>query len=170
MAATEGGSAGQADGELSSLLGAGAAPAGDLSWTGVMHPAVYITIGLLIIAIPLFLFLVVYRKPAGPREDRGLESEMPAHWSERGYGDGIYGDAAFRRGRVEAAHDDGVEITGEPSDAGYRAHLLRVLKKWRRVGSPGERPSLTRWRHTDGDVARQAQVIEDTDGQAKGLD
>ncbi|MEM7528422.1 MAG: hypothetical protein AAF416_12155 [Pseudomonadota bacterium] len=163
MTAIGGGSAGRADGKLSGLVGDGSPLANDLSWTGAMHPAVYITIGLLIIAVPLFLFLIVYRKPVGPREDRGLESDMPTHWSERGYGDGIYGDAAFRRAHAEGAQTEGVEITGEPADAGYRAHLLKVLTKWRRSGTPGERPALGRWRGHDGDVARQAQVIEGAD-------
>ncbi|MEM7498919.1 MAG: hypothetical protein AAF371_13115 [Pseudomonadota bacterium] len=135
---------GETDQDLTSLLGGDALVVEGLEWTGAMHPAVYVTIGLLIIAVPLFLFLVVYRKPAGPREDTGLQRNIATHWSELGYGDGIYGDAAMRRAHAEMAPGDLPEVSGEPADAGYRSHLSRLLGKWRREGAPGERRLLRR--------------------------
>ncbi|MEM9764147.1 MAG: hypothetical protein AAF968_16835 [Pseudomonadota bacterium] len=135
---------GAADPELTAIFDGAAPIAGDLSWAGPVHPAVYITLGLLVILVPLFLFLVVYRKPAGPRETDGLDREIATHWSERGYGDGLYGDAAVRRAHAEMAPDDTAELSAAPADDSYRRRLSRVMKGWKRDGRPGERRSLYR--------------------------
>lgn len=136
---------GASDPELTELFEGASTLAGDLAWTGSVHPAVYVTAGLLIILVPLFLFLIVYRKPSGPRETDGLERNIANHWSELGYGQGLYGDGAVRRADADMAPEDIPELTARPPDAGYRQRLTHLLEGWKRKGVPGERRRL-RWR------------------------
>ncbi|MEL6576462.1 MAG: hypothetical protein AAFQ81_11280 [Pseudomonadota bacterium] len=154
---------GAADPELTAIFDGAAPIAGDLSWAGSMHPAVYITIALLVILVPLFLFLVVYRKPAGPRETDGLDREIATHWSERGYGDGLYGDSAVRRANIGTASSETGELSASHADEGYRRRLARLTRGWEREGRPGERRRQrrrSRDKNKDRDNDRDEDVEE----------
>ncbi|MEL6766410.1 MAG: hypothetical protein AAFP17_04465 [Pseudomonadota bacterium] len=163
---------GAADPELTALFDGSAPIAGDLAWTGSLHPAVYVTLGLLVILVPLFLFLVVYRRPTGPRETDGLDRNIATHWSELGYGRGLYGDGAVRRAHAEMAPDDTAELSASPADAGYRRRLSSLLQRWKREGGPGERrrpPPRRRSNDTDDTVADDVARNQATSRKDGGL-